>query len=113
MRFDDAVHQRLSCTGLIRFVVSATAITNQIDDDVFLEPITVIRRQLADEQDGFRIVTVHVENRCIDHFCHVSAVFGRAGVFGVRGGETHLVIDHDMNRTAGLVRPSLAGLEGL
>ena len=107
------IHSRLGDRGLIRFVVPAAPIADQVHHHVALEFIAVIDRQLGDEQHRLRVVGIDVKNGRLDHFCHVRAVLGGAGVFAATGGEADLVVDHDVQRAARFVGPGLRHLEGL
>src|SRR5210317_1555229 len=98
-----SVHHWLGARWLIGFVVTATAITNKVDYNVFLKLVTEIYRQLRHKTHSFWIVTVYVEDRSLNHFRDVSTVLCRASVFCFRSGEADLVVDNDMDRAASLV----------
>ena len=107
---DLLVHQRLGAAWLVRFVVTATAVANQVDDHVTLELHAVVDSQLGHEQHGFRIIAIHMEDRRLDHLGNVGSVLGGARIQRVADGETHLVVNDDVNGTAGL---EAAGLRHL
>ena len=107
------IHGRLGYRGLVRFVVPAAAIADQVHHRVALEFIAVIDRQLGDEQHRLRVVGVDVKNRRLHHFCHVRAVLRGAGIFAATGGESDLIIHHDMQRAARFIGPGLRHLKGL
>ncbi|MNZ44518.1 hypothetical protein D3C78_621510 [compost metagenome] len=109
---DLLVHQRLGATRLVSLVVAATAVADQVDDHIALELHAVIDGQLGNEQYGFRIVAVHVEDRRLDHLRHVGAVLGGACIFLAVGGEADLVVDHDVDGATRLVSTGLRHLEG-
>ena len=46
---------------------------------------------------GVGVVTVDVENRRVDHLGHGGAIKGRSQVVRAAGGETDLVVDHDVH----------------
>ena len=77
------------------------AVADDIDHDVFVEFLTVVQSGLNGEADAFRIVAVDVDDRGGNHFRHVGTMHGRTGVAGIRGGKADLVVDDDVNRTAG------------
>ncbi len=54
-----------------------------------------------------------MEDRGLDHLGHIGAVEGRAGVQGIAGGETDLVVDHYMDAAAGGEAAGLGEVEGL
>ena len=109
---DLLIHQWLSTVWLVGLVVTATAVAEQVDHDVTLELHAVVDSQLGHEQYGFRIITIDMEDRRLNHFRDVSAVLGRTGVFRIADGEADLVVDHQVNRTASLEAASLRHLEG-
>ena len=87
-------------------------IADQVDHDVFLEFLAVSERELGDEDRGFRIVAVHVEDRCFDHLCDIGTVVCRTGVRGPAGREANLVVDDDVHGTASAETVRLRHLEG-
>ena len=91
--------------------MTATAVANQVDDHVTLELHAVVNGQLGHEQYGFRIIAIHMEDRRLDHLGNVGGVLGRARIQRVADGEANLVVDDDVNRTAGLEAASLRHLE--
>ena len=109
---DLLVHQRLGGRRLIRLIVAKTAIADQVDDHVFLELHAVIHRQLGDEVHRFRVVRIHMEDRCLHHLRHVGAVFGGTGILTSAGSEAHLIVDDYMQGAASLEATGLRHLEG-
>src|SRR5690606_18882872 len=98
---------------LVGFVMTATAVADQVDHYVAFELHTIIDGQLGDEQHGFRIVSVHVEDRRLDHLRDVGGVLRGARIFLLVGGEANLVVDHDANGAARAEGTRLRHLEGL
>ena len=92
--------------------MTTATITNQVNNHVFLEFTAVISSNLGSKQDRFRIITIHMQNRCFNNLGNVGAVFSRTNIFALGGCKAHLVVDDDMNGTASLVSPSLGQLEG-
>ena len=76
MLLDGRIHHRLCYRRLVSFVVSATSVTDEVDDDILLELITVVDSQLSDKNNCFRVVPVNVEYRRLNHLRDVSAVLG-------------------------------------
>ena len=107
---DFFVHQRLRKHRLVTFVMAMPAITNHVDDSVFLEALTIFDGNPCDVHDGFHIVCVNMENRRRNHLGHVRAVRRRARMLRVRG-KADLVVDHDMNGTAGLIAAQVRKIE--
>ncbi len=113
MLADDLVHHRLRGRRLIRFVVAVAAVTDEVDDDVLVEMLAILEREARDEHHRFRIVPVHVEDRRLEHLRDVGAVHRRARVARIRGGETDLVVDDDVDGAAGVERARLRELQRL
>ncbi len=110
--FDFLIHQRLGGARLIGFVMAVTAVAHQINKHVALKGVTEIQRQAGHKRDRFRVVCIDVENRRHDHFADVGAVRGRTGIKRVRGGEAHLVVDNDTDRTAHFVAARFGHVQG-
>ena len=87
------------------------AVADDVEDDVLLEFHAVVERDLRRQHHGFRIIGIDVQDRCFDHLDDVRAVQGRACIARVRGGETDLVVDHDMHRAARMVATGLRQIQ--
>lgn len=120
---DTLVHQGLGEGRLVGLVVAVLAVADEIDNDVLLELSTPVGSELADEVDRLDVIGVDVEDRGVDSLGDISAVSGRTGEAGI-GGETNLVVDHQVDGTAGresgklveaqaLVNDTLAGNSGI
>ena len=112
MLFDFLIHQRLGCARLVGFVVAVTAVAHQVDEDIAFKGVTEVQRQASHESDRFRIVGIHVENRCLDHFTNIGTVRGRTRIQRVGSGETHLVVDNDAYGTADFVTARFGHVQG-
>ena len=77
---DHVLHPRLRHRRVFAFVVAATAVAQHVDDDVLLELLPEVHRQLGHPDAGFRVVTVDVKDRRTNHFRDVGAVFAGAGM---------------------------------
>ena len=111
MLVDDLVHQGLRHHRLVLLVVSKLAITDDVDHHVLVEGLAIFDGQLGNQRHGFRIVTIDVEDRCIDHLEDVGAVMTGAIVSRVGCREAHLVVDHDVQRTPHTVTARLREVE--
>ena len=60
------VHPRLSETGLVSFIVTIVTVTDNVDHDVLLVLGMIISGKLADEIDCLNVVTIDMEDWCID-----------------------------------------------
>ena len=77
---DLLVHERLGERRLVPFVVAMTAVAVHVDDDVAVERLAEIDRQLGNKGSRLGIFAVHVEDRHLDHLGDVGAISRRAGV---------------------------------
>ena len=102
MRRDLLVHHRLGERRLVAFVVAVAAIAEHVDDDGLVEFLPEFDRDLGREHHRFRIVAVDVEDRRVDHLRHVGRI-GRGARIARIGGEADLVVDDEVQRTAGAV----------
>ena len=112
MFFDFLIHQRLGCARLVGFVVAVTAVAHQVNEDITFKGVTEIERQTGHKGNGFRIIRVNVENRCLNHLTDISTVRCRTGIQRIRGGETNLVVDNDTYRTANFITTRFRHVQG-
>ena len=109
---DQRVHERLRHRGVVALVVSASAVREQVDDDVAVELLAVCERELCDAHDRFGVIAVHVQDRSIDRLGDVGRV-GRRAAVARRRGEADLVVDHEVHGSACAVCAQLRHLQGL
>src|SRR5450631_1246197 len=100
MRSNLLVHDWLGETWLIALVMAEAAIAKHVDHDRLMKFLSKLDRDLRGVNNGFGIIAVHVENRRLDHFRGVRRI-GRRSRITRRCGEPNLIIDDEMNRTAG------------
>ena len=85
-----------------------TTIANQINHHIFPELFAEISSQSCDKSNSFGIISVDMENRCLNHFCNFRAISGHGLIQSVCGGKTNLVVDNNMqgstNKIAFLLR---------
>lgn len=112
LRLDEVVHERLRHRGVVALVVAASAVADEVDDDVAVELLAVRERQVGDAGHGLRVVAVHVEDRRLDRLRHVGRVHRRASGLR-RRGEPDLVVDDEVHGAAGAVATQLRHLQGL
>src|SRR5699024_900336 len=109
--FDLVVEDWLGHRWVIRLVVTAEAVANQVDEDILAEAATVLGGQLTYPDNSFWVVAIDVEDWAVKALGQVSGVVGRTR--RVRGsGETDLVIDYHVYRTAGGVTTQLRQVDG-
>jgi hypothetical protein len=82
-------------------------IADDVDDDILLEGLAEFDGQTGDQRHRFRIVAIDMEDRRFGHLEDVGAVQRRTIIARIGGGETDLVVHHDMHRAA---HPVTAGL---
>ena len=97
---------------LVAFVVPVAAVAVEIDDHVAPELLAEFEGELRGEEDFERVVAVDVENRGLDHFGHVGRV-SRTPRVGRQRRKADLVVDDDVNRSAGPVSLELRKVEHL
>ncbi len=71
---DALIHQRLGEGRLVRLVMAVPPVAEHVDDDRLAETLAELGGDLGDVDHGFRIVAVHVEDRCVDHLGDVGRV---------------------------------------
>ena len=87
-------------------------VADEVNDDIFVELISVVHRQLRDEYDRLGIVSVDMKNGCLHHLGDVGAVFRRARIGALASRKTDLVVQHNVQGATGAVSPGLGHLEG-
>ena len=68
------VHQRLSHGRCILLIMAKLAETDNINHDIALECLPVIKCHLCCQYDGFRVVAIDVQYRSLNHLDHIGAV---------------------------------------
>jgi hypothetical protein len=74
LRLDEVRHQRLRHRRVVALVVTATAVADEVDDDVAVELLAVGDGELCDADDGFGVVAVDVQDRRLDGLGDVGGV---------------------------------------
>ena len=112
LRIDQGVHDRLGHRRIVAFVVPAASIADDVDDCVFREGLAILVRERGRAHDRLRVVAVDVEDRYLQALRHVARVV--RGAPGMGGGcESDLVVDDDVNGSAGAVAAKLRKIENL
>ena len=109
---DQLIGQRLSEPRFVLFVMPVAAIAVHVDNDIALELAAEVHRQIDDLGHGLRMLTIHMEDRNLQHLADVSAVLGRTG-FVRTGREADLIVDDDVQRATRFVALQLAQVERL
>ena len=63
---------------LILLIMAFTTVANNIYNDIFVIRLSPFCCQVADKDDGLRIVSVHVEDWCVVAFAEIAAIWCRA-----------------------------------
>ncbi|GBE46589.1 hypothetical protein BMS3Bbin11_01690 [bacterium BMS3Bbin11] len=82
--------------------MAMTPITDHVDNDIAFELFAIIECQPGYKNDGFRVISIDMKDRCLDHLCDISTVRGRTCIHRVAGGKTYLIIMNKMNGTTGV-----------
>ena len=107
---DTIIHLGLCEIGLIAFIMPIAAVADQINHDIFSKLPAVVGRQLNNMHNSLRVFTMHVKNGYHQHLGNIGGVSRGARMFR-KGGVTDLIVDNDMNRTAGLVSIQLRHIQ--
>jgi hypothetical protein len=93
--------------------VAEAPVAHEIHHHVLVEFHAVVERDLRHEAHRVGVVTVHVQDRHLQHLRDIRAVERGACIAQVRAGESDLVVDDDVERAPGAVAARLRELEGL
>ena len=74
MFFNFLIDFWLSECGLILLVVTVSSVSNYIDEDVFVEFLTICYCDLHDSVENVRNISVYVDYWGIDCFCYLCAI---------------------------------------
>jgi len=91
--------------------VAVLAIAIQVDDEIPSELLSKIEGHLGNKLERNRVFAVNVQNGNLDHLGDVGRIHRRARVFG-QSGKADLIVNHDVNGTAGRVTFELRHIEG-
>lgn len=106
------IHSRLREGRLIRLVVPVSSVAHNIDHNVLFVLCAIVSGKLADKGQRLDIVSVHVEDGCINALREIARVRCTSCKPWV-GGESDLVVDDQMNRTTNAVRREVVHPKGL
>lgn len=98
---DNFVHQGISKCGVVQFIVAPSTEAIEIDEDVLAELSLIPKGQIGYPGQGLGIIAIHVEDRSLYGFGQIRGV-GSGSATIPRRGETHLVVDNQVQTTADL-----------
>ena len=110
MAGDGAGHVGLGECGLVCFVVAVAAVADDVDDDITGEGLPELESELGDPGDFEGAITIDMEDGDFEELGDVGAVVRGAGVGG-KGGETDLVVDDDVDGSAGAIAGELGKVQ--
>ena len=102
MLSDDVVELRLREFWFVALVVAVLAVAQKIDEDVAVKSLAVFHGNFNGSNYRLDVVTVDMENRtkcCFGNVCTI----GRGAPVEVVGGKANLVVDDNMDGSAGSV----------
>ena len=112
MFFDFLIQKRLRDGGIVDLAMAVTAVADEIDDHVGAELVAVLGGEAGDAYDGVDVFAVDVEDRnrlaARDAGCEAGGV-----LFGITGGESEKIVDHDVNRAADRVSGKVSVVHSL
>mmetsp|Transcript_24212 Transcript_24212/g.37290 ORF Transcript_24212/g.37290 Transcript_24212/m.37290 type:complete len:345 (+) Transcript_24212:1000-2034(+) len=106
------VHLGLGEAGLIELVVTEFTVTNEIDDDIMIEFLSVLGSQLEHEAHVIHAVGVNVEDGSVDSLGEVRGIDTGAGHLGA-SSESDLVVHDDVDGASNLVVLQILHLDAL
>ena len=99
MFFDFLVNFGLSESGLILLIVTVSSVPYNINEDIFVEFLTVGDCNLHDFVENVRNICVYVNDWGINCFCNLCAVVWWTTLFRWRG-EAYLIIVNNVNNSS-------------
>ncbi len=111
-RTDRLVHQGLREARLVALVVTATPVGVHVDDDVAAPRLAEVHREANRLRDRLGVLTVHVQDRALQHARDVRRIRRAASVLRIRR-EPDLVVHDDVDRAADVVARQLRHVERL
>ena len=104
---NNAIHGWLGDHGFILLIVAQLAEADQINGNILAKLHAEIKCDFGCQNDSIRIIPVDMQNWRINHFDDIRAIQGRAAVARIRCGKANLVVDDDVNGSAGSIAACL------
>ena len=109
---DGPVHEGLGVARVVALVVSVAAVADEVDDDVLVELLAVLERQLRHAHARLGIVAVDVEDGGLHRLGDIAAIERAARVLGT-GGEADLIVDDQVDGATDAVAGDVAHRQAL
>jgi hypothetical protein len=93
------IHMRLSKFRFIKLIMAVSTITNNINENILVELLSVFHCEFAYSVDSFWIISIYMNNWGIKCFSNITAVKWTSSINRIRR-ETNLIIDNHMNSTS-------------
>ena len=87
---------------LITFIMTMSAITQHVDENILTKFLTILNRKVCAEGYCLGIIAIHVKHGCIYNLGDIRTVNTGACII-IIGGKTNLVINHEVNRSSSSV----------
>lgn len=81
---DFFVHHRLCNKRIIGFVMTMFAEADNIDHHIFMKGVAVLKCRLRDQTYCFGVITINVEDWCLNHLGNIRAINRRTIVPDLR-----------------------------
>lgn len=102
MVFNLFIHDRLCEVRLVLLVVAISPVSDDIDEDVFLEFLSILNCDLHAFVQNIGLITIYVNYWSIDCLSHLSAVVGRSALLGICC-KPDLVVQNYVNNASGAI----------
>lgn len=93
------IHDRLSEIRLILLVVTVSSISNDVNEDIFLEFLSILNCNFHALVQDIGLITIYVDYWSIDCLCYLRAVVRRSTAIGI-SRESDLIVQDDVNNTS-------------
>ena len=112
MRTDLCVESGLRERGLVGLVVPVSAVPDEIDEEILPEFRAIFDAQPRNPHAEVGVLGVDMHYRNFETLRQVARIPGRASVARI-GGETHLIVDDDVQRAANAISAQSRKIERL
>lgn len=99
MVFNFFIHFWLSKEGLILLIMAKSSITDNINEDIFFEFLSVLHCDFHASVQNIRLIGIYVDNGCPNDFGYFCTIKWWSRLPWI-GSESDLIVHDDMNNTA-------------